>query len=296
VGEERKGGGEVLPRDVALLCVGRELLKGNTLDRNANWMARRIEPLGLRCWRFSTVDDVAEEIGREIRWILESGTRFLVTTGGLGPTFDDMTLRSIASALDLPMEVDPRAEAWVREAYARLYEEGLTSTPELTPARRKMAFMPKGARPLSNPLGAAPGMALEWGGTMILSFPGVPEEMQAMFPLHAEPLFREAGGGAGNLVRREVEIAWPGKDESLIERHVQEITSRYPGLYVKSRVRGTGRDVTIRITLWCEGEDPARVEEILAKGAEDLKRRLDSLEPPSPGEAGRPAPGEDFRS
>ena len=274
MGEERGGGGGSLPLDVAVLCVGRELLKGNTLDRNANWMARRIEPLGLRCWRFSTVDDVEEEIGREVKWILESGTRFLVTTGGLGPTFDDMTIRSIAAALGLPLEVDSQAESWVRESYARLYEEGLTSTPEMSPARRKMAFMPRGARPLSNPLGAAPGMALPWKGTTILSFPGVPEEMQAMFPLHAEPLFREARGAAGNLFRREEEIAWPGKDESLIEGHVEAVTSKFPGLYVKSRVRGTGKDVTIRITLWCEGSDPKVVEEILAGGAEELKRRL----------------------
>ncbi len=270
--EERGRGGEGLPRDVAILCVGRELLKGNTLDRNANWMARRIEPLGLRCWRFSTVDDVEEEIGREVLWILERGTRFLVTTGGLGPTFDDMTLRSIARALGLPLEIHPQAEAWVREAYAKLYEEGLSSTPEMTPGRRKMALLPRGARPLSNPLGAAPGMALEWEGTTILSFPGVPEEMQAMFPLHAEPLFRERGGK--NLVRREVEIVWPGKDESLIEEHVRAVTARFPGLYVKSRVRGTGRDVTIRLTLWCEGEKEEEVESTLAEGAAELKRLL----------------------
>ncbi len=270
--EERGSGEGSLPRDVAILCVGRELLKGNTLDRNANWMARRIEPLGLRCWRFSTVDDVEEEIGREVLWILERGTRFLVTTGGLGPTFDDMTLRSIARALGLPLEIHPQAEAWVREAYAKLYEEGLTSTPEMTPGRRKMALLPRGARPLSNPLGAAPGMALEWEGATILSFPGVPEEMQAMFPLHAEPLFQ--GEEEKNLVRREVEIAWPGKDESLIEEHVRSVTARFPGLYVKSRVRGTGRDVTIRLTLWCEGEDEEEVERTLAQGAAELKRLL----------------------
>ena len=286
MGEARREGGGDLPRDVAILCVGRELLKGNTLDRNANWMARRIDPLGLRCWRFSTVDDVAAEIGREVRWILDSGTRFLVTTGGLGPTFDDMTVRAIAAALDLPLELDRRAEKWVREAYARLYEEGLTSTPELGPGRRKMAFLPRGAQPLFNPLGAAPGMALEREGTTILSFPGVPEEMQAMFPLHAEPRFREYLKERKPKVRREAEIVWSGKDESLLEEHVREVTSRYPGLYVKSRVRGTGKDVEIRITLWCEGEDPRQVEAVLARAVGDLKARLASLGAPPGPEAG----------
>ncbi len=271
MGEERGRGGEGLPRDVAILCVGRELLKGNTLDRNANWMARRIEPLGRRCWRFSTVDDVEDEIGREVLWILERGTRFLVTTGGLGPTFDDITIKSIAIALGLPLEVDERAKAMVAERYKSMKEKGLTEREDLTPSRLKMARMPRGAEPLSNPLGAAPGMRLEWKGTTILSFPGVPEELQAMFPLHAVPLFEKV---ESRLKRKETEILWPGKDESLIEGHVEAITNLFPGVYVKSRVRGTGDDVRIRISLWCEGEDEARVEEILGRAREELKKRL----------------------
>ena len=170
---------ETAPRDVALLCSGRELLKGNTLDRNAHWLAGRVERCGLRCWRFSVVDDVPAEIEAELGWVLGRGTRYLITTGGLGPTFDAMTIRCLAGGLGLPLRRDPLAEAQVAAAYQYLHARGLTPSPQLTTGPRKMALRYLVAAALRNPCGAAPGIRLEPGGAVLFSPPGVPEEMPA---------------------------------------------------------------------------------------------------------------------
>ena len=105
---------------------------------------------------------------------LEREAHFIVTTGGLGPTQDDLTTTAVCEALGLGLEVEPTALRWVKEKYAALALQGYVDSPDMTPARVKMA-------PLTNPVGVAPGVLARRGSSVLVILPGVPAELPAVF-------------------------------------------------------------------------------------------------------------------
>src|SRR5262245_24564691 len=90
-------------RRVELIAVGREILRGRVLDTNSNWLAKELTGMGGEVSRICVVDDVPQDIVRELHTAMQQGAGVIFTTGGLGPTFDDRTLESIAHAVDLPL-------------------------------------------------------------------------------------------------------------------------------------------------------------------------------------------------
>src|SRR5512136_2428567 len=150
--------------EMEIICVGNELLIGKTLNTNASWMAKRSTSLGVMVKRITVVGDDVEEIGVVVAEALKRKPQFVVTTGGLGPTFDDKTLEGIAKALKKDVEINDEALKMVREKYEALAKEGRIEKTELTPPRMKMARLPKGAKPLTNPVGTAPAVRVEIGG------------------------------------------------------------------------------------------------------------------------------------
>ncbi|MCK4474444.1 competence damage-inducible protein A, partial [Candidatus Bathyarchaeota archaeon] len=141
-----------------IICVGNELLIGKTLNTNAHWLAKRITSLGSSVKRITVVGDEVNEIAKAVREALQRKPRFIITVGGLGPTFDDKTLEGVAEALKGELEVDEKALEMVKEKYETYFREGRMERAELTPPRVKMARLPKGAKPLPNPVGTAPGV------------------------------------------------------------------------------------------------------------------------------------------
>jgi len=166
-----------------VLNLGTELAMGVTVNTNGSWLARRLTLLGFTVKRIVVVRDEEGEAVGELRRML-SECALVVTTGGLGPTHDDMTARFVALAAGRELEVSAEALEMVREAHAKRGEE-------LTEARAKQALMPRGAVPIRNDVGTAPGfyLCLE-GGAMVVSLPGPPREMQPMFERSVEPLLR----------------------------------------------------------------------------------------------------------
>ena len=106
---------------------------------------------------------------------------FIVIVGGLGPTFDDMTLEGIALALDSELEVNEPALKMVKEKYREYVKNGRMEKAELTSHRIKMAKLPKRADPLFNPVGTAPGVKIKHNDATLIALPGVPSEMKALF-------------------------------------------------------------------------------------------------------------------
>jgi len=147
-------------RRMEMICIGNELLIGKTLNTNANWLAERATALGITVRSITTVRDEIDEIKRAVNHALERKPRFLITTGGLGPTYDDKTLEGLAEALGLRLTVNEKALKMVREKYEAYFKEGRMDRAELTPSRIKMAKIPEGAEPLPNPVGTAPGVHL----------------------------------------------------------------------------------------------------------------------------------------
>jgi molybdenum cofactor synthesis domain-containing protein len=112
--------------DMEIICVGNELLIGKTLNTNAQWIAKQATALGIAVKRVTVVADDVNEIAKAVREALSRKPQFIVTTGGLGPTFDDKTLAGIAEALKRMLAVNAEALAMVRkkyEAYAKEKEQ-----------------------------------------------------------------------------------------------------------------------------------------------------------------------------
>ena len=177
-------------RRVELIAVGREVLRGRVLDTNSNWLAKELTDLGGEVSRMCVVDDVPAEIVRELHAAMQHGATVICTTGGLGPTFDDRTLESIAQAVGLPLLRHEAAYAFVAETYRHLHAEGAVTHPDMVPSREKMALLPQGAEMLPNPSGSAPGMLLRWREHVIIAMPGPPARCAQCLRLSVAPFLR----------------------------------------------------------------------------------------------------------
>jgi molybdenum cofactor synthesis domain-containing protein len=150
----------------AILVIGDEILSGRTKDRNIGYIAEYLARLGVDVREARVVPDVEEEIVAALD-ALRKRYDYVVTTGGIGPTHDDITADAVARAFAVPIGEDPRAMAIMMERYV---------PDDLTPARRRMARMPAGADLIDNPISRAPGFRI--GNVFVLA--GVPSVMQAM--------------------------------------------------------------------------------------------------------------------
>ncbi|HXZ15603.1 MAG TPA: competence/damage-inducible protein A, partial [Roseiarcus sp.] len=150
----------------AVLVIGDEILSGRTKDKNIGYIAEYLARIGVDLKEARVVPDVEEEIVAALN-ALRARYDYVITTGGIGPTHDDITADAVARAFGVPIGEDPRAIAIMLERYAEA---------DLTPARRRMARMPEGAVLIENPISRAPGFRI--GNVFVLA--GVPSVMQAM--------------------------------------------------------------------------------------------------------------------
>jgi nicotinamide-nucleotide amidase len=248
-----------------ILAVGNELLIGRIVDTNSAWLARRLTFLGFRVRRIIKVPDEVEDIALELRRALESA-RVIVTTGGLGPTYDDRTLEAVAKALGVPLELNSDALKIVEKFYS---EKGLPLTPE----RRKMALLPRGARPLPNPVGAAPGVLVEKDGKVVVSLPGVPAEMKTIFDEYVAPLLRQIAPPRGLW---ECMVVVKGVPESTFAPILEKLARKNPEAYIKSHPKGHETrapvlDIRVLASAPTEEEAMRRAEELASRIAEEAR-------------------------
>lgn len=233
--ERRKAGAAI---EATIIAIGREILTGRVLDRNSNYLAQGFFMCGLWVRRISSVHDDLQDISLELRRAKRQGARIVVTTGGLGPTEDDLTLQAVGMATGRAVVHSGQALEHVRRRYEELYEEGLVDSPDITPQRAKMARLPKGATLLENPVGTAPGCALDWGTTRVFCLPGVPAEMR---PMAERYVFPWASRQAGKLSMRRVTLEVPERDESVVAAAIAEVASRFPSVHFKPDPKGYGK-------------------------------------------------------
>lgn len=216
---------------VEIISIGNELLIGKIVNTNAYWLAKRITSLGLSVRRITVIGDDLDEISSAIRESLQRRPAFIITTGGLGPTFDDKTLEGVAIATNRNLEENKEALEMVRRKYEEYVAQGRMERVELTQHRIKMARLPRGAKPLPNPVGTAPGVLLEHEGVTLIMLPGVPEEMKAIFEESILPLLRKA---AGNMIFYETSLEVTGIYESDLAPLIEEVMHENPYVYIKS--------------------------------------------------------------
>lgn len=224
-----------------LLIIGNEVLSGRTRDANLQFLATRLGDIGIPLREVRVIPDVAETI---IDTVNEVRAKFdhVFTTGGIGPTHDDITSECVAAAFGVPWEPHPEAWAKLEAHYARQDPPG-----DFNAARQRMATMPRGATLIENVISIAPGFTI--GNVHVMA--GVPRIMQAMFDALAPTL-----KGGAPIVSRTVHAH--GLMEGRIAQGLADIQKRWPqvdiGSYPYYRTGGGG------VAVVAKGTEAAQVE------------------------------------
>jgi nicotinamide-nucleotide amidase len=212
--------------NLEVLTIGNELLLGYTTDTNGAEIARVLAAVGVRVVRRTSVGDRADDIRDAVRQALDR-TGAVLTTGGLGPTRDDVTKHAVADLFDAPLRFDPAVWSDLVDRFSRL---GRTPPP----SNRSQAEVPRGAMVLRNRWGTAPGLWLEGVPGLVIMLPGVPGEMRKL--LEHEVVPRLVGHAGGLVIRsclvRTTAIAESALAERMgdIEREIAPLTLAYlPG-------------------------------------------------------------------
>jgi molybdenum cofactor synthesis domain-containing protein len=219
----------------AALVIGNEILSGRTHDANIHYLARRLTALGVRLREVRVVEDDSLAIGRAVNELRRAHT-YVFTTGGIGPTHDDITAASIARALKLPLITDRAALACLVAHYRA---RGTT----LNAARRRMARMPKGSTLIENPVSSSPGFRIR--NVFVLA--GVPAIMQAMFESIAATL-----KGGPPLLSRTVRVSLPEGDFAV---GLERLQALFADVEMGSYPSFTRRDPGVRIVLRSQDAD-----------------------------------------
>lgn len=243
-----------------ILTIGNELLIGRVVNTNAAWLAKKLTYLGYIVRRIVTTPDEEGEIVEAFREAMARAD-VTISTGGLGPTPDDITNLAFCKAVGAGPVVSQEAFKMVEEKYKS------TGRP-MTAERVKMAMMPPDARPLPNPVGTAPGILYQRGDRVAILLPGVPREMEAIFENYVEP-FLKSRGPPIYFVEREIEIRdMPEADIAPIIREVLKIS---PRLYIKSHPRGLEVGAPLLyIHIYASSEDREEAERLVESAARRL--------------------------
>jgi len=250
--------------NIELLIIGNEILIGKIQDTNSTWMAKRITKFGHKIKRITTIGDELEEISSALQNILNREPDIIITSGGLGPTFDDMTLEGVALALNRELELNQHAYNSVEKAYDHAFKQGFLQLEGMTKEREKMAYLPKGSIPLPNIRGTAPGVKIKEGKTEIYCLPGVPAEMKKIFGIAILPFLKEK---KGKFIERGFILS--GIGESQMAPYVSKLEEQYKQqLWIKSHPRiGLAVEVEISITAF----NVESGEELVESALQELK-------------------------
>ena len=196
-----------------VVSVGTELLLGQIVDTNASYICSVLADLGIGVYFRSTVGDNTGRV-QEVFLHALSRADLILSTGGLGPTDDDLTVAAAAGALGLPLERHEEAWAHVQEFF-RKRNRPLSSQQE------KQAMLPRGARMIPNPRGSAPGVIIEHREKTLIFTPGVPREMKGMIQDTVIPYLRERGLAGREVIRSRVLRITLG--ESVVEDRLRDL-------------------------------------------------------------------------
>jgi nicotinamide-nucleotide amidase len=225
-----------------IVTIGTEMLLGDLIDTNTAWISQRLAELGVAIYRHTTVGDNPERIVEALREASSRST-LVITTGGLGPTSDDLTNACLSTLTGREMVEYPEAREHVDEMFKRFGRKP-------TENNYKQALFPIGTELIPNPVGTAMGALVEWEGTLFVTLPGVPVEMKSMFGETLEPLVRARSDGS--IVSKTLHFA--GIGESALAEKVQEfLDARDPTV---APLAGQGR-VRLRITTRAATEEEA---------------------------------------
>jgi molybdenum cofactor synthesis domain-containing protein len=216
---------------VEIFSLGTELVMGRIQDTNAFWLAQELVALGANMRRITVLLDELETLVNAFEDAIGRGTHVVLTTGGLGPTPDDLTVQALSTVMGVhPVVHEPTLDAYVQR-------RNLSGRGELTPALLRMATVPEGAQVYQNPAGWAPCIAVTKSTTTFVALPGPPKEMQAVFTMYVVPFFTMTYPSHAASLRVAVKMY-----ESELAPFFAQVRARYPTTYLKGYIALGGRD------------------------------------------------------
>lgn len=243
-----------------LIFVGTELLLGQIVNTNATYLGEHLANLGVDIYYTSVVGDNLERI-KEVIQIALNRSELIIITGGLGPTFDDITREGIAAAINRELVYDPQVMAQIEEHFRRTKHT-------LLPMHRRQAYViSEGCQVVPNTIGSAPGLIIEYNGKWIIAMPGVPREMKKMcedkiFPWIAEKV--------GNVIIKSKVLKVTGMGESMVADEIDDIVKTLSNPTIAFLCRPG--EVSIRITAKASNAEEA--DRMIADVADRVRAKL----------------------
>ena len=210
---------------IELFSIGTELVLGQIQDTNAHWIAQQILQLGGELRRVTMLRDDFDEMTETLDSAIERETALILTTGGLGPTPDDMTVAVVASLIGTKPIVSDETIAEYRK------RREMSGNDPLSEALTKMATVPETAQVLQNPAGWAPCIRINHKQSTIMMMPGPPREMKSIFETHIRPLIIDRYRSEITTARVHVNMF-----EAEVSPLMQKVMERHPDVYLKAYV------------------------------------------------------------
>ncbi len=242
----------------AVLSIGTELTRGELVNSNATWLSEQLTALGFSVLEHVTVDD---DIPRIIAAVKELAARHqvVVSTGGLGPTTDDLTTQAVADALGVGIERDPAT-------VDKLHKLASFFGRVLPPNNMKQADFPVGSEILLNDEGSAPGFAVKIGQARLFFMPGVPKEMQHIFSTRIVPRVAELAERNSH----QIHFRTFGTTESAIGQALDGVEEQHPGVTIGYRASFPEVELKV-LAVAATGAEAVQLAE---RAAEDVKQRV----------------------
>jgi nicotinamide-nucleotide amidase len=246
-----------------IIAIGSELVSGQSLDTNSQWISRELASVGIPVRFHSTIGDDMDENIAAFRVALGRAD-LIVMSGGLGPTQDDLTREALARTYGVNLVENARSLAEIEAMFARRHRA--------MPERNKVqALLPEGAEPLPNRVGTAPGVWMNREGKTIACLPGVPSEMKVMWHEQVIPRLRDQGLATRVIVERKINLF--GKGESEFEAEALDLTAR--GRVPEVGI--TASDATISFRVSGQGTTVEEAEVMMAPTIALIRERFAGL-------------------
>ena len=244
-----------------IITIGTELLLGQIVDTNSRWLAERLAEIGIDLYYKTTVGDNAERVKSAVQQSI-SRADLVITTGGLGPTQDDITREVVADALGRDLV---KNKAALEEIKSYFSETGR----QMTENNVTQAFLPKGAKIINNDNGTAPGFLIDNGDTIITSMPGVPMEMKAMMSDFIIPYLQAEYQLDEEVIQSRV-IKTCGIGESSLEDKIDDILRKQ----TNPTIAPLASQGEVKIRLTAKANTEAEAQKLIAAQEEELKERI----------------------
>jgi nicotinamide-nucleotide amidase len=247
-----------------IIAIGSELLLGQIIDTNTSYIAKRLAENGIELVQTATVGDDLQRMKEVIR---EAANRsqVVITTGGIGPTEDDLTREVIAEVFQRPLTFQPHLMEQIETLFKK---RGF----RMVESNRKQAYIPKGSIPIENPKGTAPGFIVEHSNGSVISIPGVPPEMEYLMENTVIPYLRKRFDIKHEVIQYRVLRAC-GLGESAIGLQIKDLMkeSRNPSVGTLASIG----DIRIRIT--AKAQSPEEASNLIQKMEQEIRKRLGIL-------------------